>query len=67
MNKFVNTLFLVSISSWFITLAITPVGGWALSNPYREYYMNTFCITGVLTLLSLGLLAYVNNRNIEES
>ena len=60
MTKFAQAFFMFSICSWIMTLAITPVGGWTESNPWREYYMNAFSIAGVLTLVSIGLLLYVN-------
>jgi MFS-type transporter involved in bile tolerance (Atg22 family) len=52
-TKLAFCCFIVSICSWIITLAITPVGGWCDSNPWREYYMTAFSITGVLSLVTL--------------
>ncbi len=45
--------FMASVCSWFIVMGITPVGGWSLHNPWRDYYMGAFLITGVLSLIAL--------------
>jgi hypothetical protein len=45
--------FMTSMIAWIVTMAITPVGGWSLSNPFREYYMLAFSITGIMTLITL--------------
>jgi hypothetical protein len=49
--------------SWVISVAITPVGGWCMSNPHREDYMNAFVITGIASLLSIVNLGYVNHKS----
>ena len=54
MNKKAHRFLMISVILFIITLAITPVGGWCESNTWREYYMTAFCITGVMTLVSIG-------------
>jgi hypothetical protein len=56
-------MFATSIMSWVISVAITPVGGWCMSNPHREDYMNAFVITGIASLLSIVNLGYVNHKS----
>jgi hypothetical protein len=51
--RLAHLAFMVSFVLWIIVLAVTPVGGWHESNPWREYYMTAFSITSVLTLLTL--------------
>ena len=50
--------FMASVISWIITMAVTPVGGWCESNPFREYYMSAFCITGIMTLITM-IICYI--------
>ena len=52
-----------SLLSWVISVAITPVGGWCMSNPHREDYMNAFVITGIASLLSIANLMHVNHKS----
>jgi MFS-type transporter involved in bile tolerance (Atg22 family) len=61
-TKIAHWCFIVSMISWVLTMAITPVGGWAESNPFREYYMNTFCITGALTFITLIVWYKIENK-----
>jgi hypothetical protein len=54
--------FMASVCSWFIVMGITPVGGWSLHNPYRDYYMNAFAVTGVISLIALIVCILMQNK-----
>ncbi len=59
--------FLVAISAWIITMLITPVGGWADSNPYHEYYKTAFCVTGIIALITLYISYKMENRDSKDN
>jgi hypothetical protein len=51
-------MFATSMSSWCITMAITPVGGWCKSNPHSQDYMTAFAVTGAMVFASIIFLMY---------
>jgi hypothetical protein len=51
--RIAHGFFMISFCAWILVLAVTPVGGWHENNTWREYYMTAFCITGIMSLVSL--------------
>ena len=62
-EKILIGFFLVSVVGLFITMGITPVGGWAASNPHHEQYIDYFCLFGAMTIAGLLLLVITDKDN----
>lgn len=58
----VDYYFMISWLLFVVDIAIIPVGGFADSNQYHQYYISSFVITAVNTLISLLVLHAVDVR-----
>lgn len=58
-----HSCFITLMTSWIVTMAITPVGGWAPSNAYCNYYMTAFCVTGILAFIAMVVCYKLEKHN----